>query len=409
MIITKQKLTHDEVRNTIKVTASKCISKYGDILFDYMNSIFLAKLGNGSFFLSLYQSSEVITSVIFNFLGGIVSDFKNRKDTIFYCDIFSGISCILLGLLMPKGGFLYAILLINVILAITSSLRNPAYKAVFKEIVYEKNIGKVNSILETGSEIIKISGPAISVPIANFFGNRVGLILDGLSFILSGVLIKNLSILTEREVNIKRGTTFQQIKEGFKYLGNNKAVLFIVIFSSLINFVLAGYNLILPFSTYAFSGSGHKSTYAIFLTADSIGGLVGAAVSGLGPKKTTISRLLVLMIFCGCSLIPLNFLFEISNSILLSSTAILLFEFFLAIFNIRFMTFVQEKTDSNYAGRVFSIIFSVAILFVPVGTFFFQAILSIKNANNYILIGTLLTVISIVALLINFFTNRWSR
>lgn len=34
------KLSHTEKINTVKVTSSNVISKFGDILFDYVNSVF---------------------------------------------------------------------------------------------------------------------------------------------------------------------------------------------------------------------------------------------------------------------------------------------------------------------------------------------------------------------------------
>ncbi|CCI84364.1 hypothetical protein FC52_GL001306 [Lactobacillus pasteurii DSM 23907 = CRBIP 24.76] len=65
------------------------------------------------------------------------------------------------------------------------------------------------------------------------------------------------------------------------------------------------------------------------------------------------------------------------------------------------MTFVQTNTDLNYIGRVFGIIFSVAILFMPFGTFFFQRIFNLKNPFNYSIIGLVLITVSLVTLLLN--------
>ena len=81
------KLTKTEKLNTVKVTTSNAISKFGDVLFDYVNTVFLSSIPNGGFWLSFYQSSEVLISVFFNFWGGAVSDSGNRKRIIFHCDL----------------------------------------------------------------------------------------------------------------------------------------------------------------------------------------------------------------------------------------------------------------------------------------------------------------------------------
>ncbi|CCI87690.1 Transporter, major facilitator domain protein [Lactobacillus gigeriorum DSM 23908 = CRBIP 24.85] len=187
----KEKLSPVERINAGKVTISNGVSKFGDVLFDYVNSAFLSSIPGGGFWLSLYQGSEVFISVFFNFWGGALSDSSNRKQIIFRCDLISGIICLLLAIFIPQALFIYAIIVINIALAIITSFRSPAYKAVFREIVYKEHINKVNSILEINKEVIQIAGPSAALIIANIFGNRVALILDAISFLSQGYLLEN--------------------------------------------------------------------------------------------------------------------------------------------------------------------------------------------------------------------------
>lgn len=162
------------------------------------------------------------------------------------------------------------------------------------------------------------------------------------------------------------------------------------LFSSIVNFIIAGYNLTLPFSTYAFPHCKFK-TYAIFLTAEAIGGLVGALIS------TFIS---------GLVLVPSSKIFLFSNSAILVSICIAAFNLLLSIYNIQFMTFIQMMTDRNHIGRVFGIIFSIAIIFMPLGTFFFQAILDLKSIYNYLLFGKLLIITASIAIIMSIFISN---
>lgn len=52
---------------------------------------------------------------------------------------------------------------------------------------------------------------------------------------------------------------------------------------------------------------------------------------------------------------------------------------FLTLFNIQFFTIVQKSVDSNYVGRVYSVIFTFAVLFVPIGSLLFGFIFNDKN------------------------------
>lgn len=401
MILLK-KLTSTERLNTIKVTSSNAISKFGDVLFDYINSVFLSNSRNGGLWLALYQSSEVLISVFFNFWGGALSDKSNRRNIIWHCDMIGGFICIALALFVPKSFFIYAILLINIALAILSSFRNPAYKAIFREIVYKEHINKVNSILEIAKQVVQICGPTGAIVISHFLGNKMALIVDGISFIVSGLLIRELTIIMSPDLTTGSKKTLAQIKEGLIYIFYHKEILIIILFSSIVNFIIAGYNLILPFSTYAFPNFQFK-TYAIFLTAEAIGGLIGASVSTFIKKEPSTNKLLVLVFISGVVLIPSSQIYLISHSAILVSICIVIFNLLLSIYNIQFMTFVQVRTDMNYIGRVFGIIFSIAILFMPIGTFFFQKVLNLKNIYNYFVLGVSLIIVTSITLIINLF------
>ncbi len=122
------KLNERELANTVKLVTSNGISKLGDILFDYVNSVWLSKLGNGSFWMAVYQSSETIVSVFVNFIGGILSDTKQRKSIIWICDIIAGLLCIALAVFVPSIWLLYAIIAVNIALSVLSSIRDPAIR-----------------------------------------------------------------------------------------------------------------------------------------------------------------------------------------------------------------------------------------------------------------------------------------
>ncbi|MCT7678587.1 MAG: hypothetical protein N4Q26_00165 [Lactobacillus iners] len=102
----------------------------------------------------------------------------------------------------------------------------------------------------------------------------------------------------------------------------------------------------------------------------------------------------------GLVLVPSSKIFLFSNSAILVSICIAAFNLLLSIYNIQFMTFIQMMTDRNHIGRVFGIIF------MPLGTFFFQAILDLKSIYNYLLFGKLLIITASIAIVINIFISN---
>lgn len=90
---------------------------------------------------------------------------------------------------------------------------------------------------------------------------------------------------------------------------------------------------------------------------------------------------------------PIYYMFR--NVIILAFTPAL-FSLFLSIFNIQFFSIVQRDVDNEFLGRVFGIIFTVAILFMPLGTVFFSVVLNPNNTFNFFIIGVSIMILSLI-------------
>lgn len=392
-------MENKKTKNISYLVMSKGISKIGDIMFDFANNTFLAGLNPTSLSLvAIYQSLEKVIGVLFNLFGGVIADSFKRKKIIIGTNFLSGIACIVLSLISKEQWLVYAIVITNVILAFMSAFSGPSYKAFTKEVVKEDSISKLNSLLETTSTVIKVTIPMVAIFLYNILGVRGVLLLDGLSFLMAALLILFVTPVNE-EVDTKEEMTisgvFNDLKVGFKYVYSHKPIFIIIILSALVNFVLAAYNLLLPYSSQMFEGISDR-LYGSFLTAQAIGGFLGSILSSFVNRSLSSRRLLLLSACSGLMLMltaPLYFIFH-NLIILIFSPA--LFSLFLSIFNIQFFSIVQRDVDNEFLGRVFGIIFSVAILFMPLGTVFFSVVLNPNNTFNIFIIGVSITVLSLI-------------
>ena len=392
-------MENKKTKNISYLVMSKGVSKIGDIMFDFANNTFLAGLNPTSLSLvAIYQSLEKVIGVLFNLFGGVIADSFKRKKIIIGTNFLSGIACIVLSLISKEQWLVYAIVITNVILAFMSAFSGPSYKAFTKEVVKEDSISKLNSLLETTSTVIKVTIPMVAIFLYNILGVRGVLLLDGLSFLMAALLILFVTPVNE-EVDTKEEMTingvFNDLKVGFNYVYSHKPIFIIIILSALVNFVLAAYNLLLPYSSQMFEGISDR-LYGSFLTAQAIGGFLGSILSGFVNRSLSSRRLLLFSACSGLMLMltaPLYFIFH-NLIILIFSPA--LFSLFLSIFNIQFFSIVQRDVDNEFLGRVFGIIFSVAILFMPLGTVFFSVVLNPNNTFNIFIIGVSITVLSLI-------------
>ena len=387
-----------EKKNSAYLIGSRAISRIGDIMFDFANNTFLAGVSPNSLSLvAIYQSLENIISVVFNLFGGVIADRFRRKKILISTNFFSGLLCISLSFIGSQKWMIYAVVVTNMILALFSAFSAPAYKAFTKEIVNTKNITKLNSYLELSSTIIKLTIPLVAVFLYKWIGVQGVLLLDGVTFILSSLLLLlviPIDAKLESKEDISFKLIFKDLFSGIKYLLKNKEILLIIILSSIVNFFLAAYNLLLPYSSEMFPNLS-DSLYAIFLVFEAVGGLIGASLSGYWNKELSIKKLLLFLGLSGITLAFAPVIYLIFHNPFILATVQGAFSYFLSIFNIQFFSLVQREVDNQYIGRIFGIIFTIAILFMPIGSGVFSILLKTTEILNFFIVGISILFVSI--------------
>lgn len=267
-----KKKTNIEKANIINLLISGQTNSFGTQIFDYANQLVISGLSNNTnLYMGLYQGGEAIAGLLFNLVGGVFADKKNRKKLLIYTDILSGIVTLIV-YLNYSSKKAWNLIVVNIILAILYSFNSPAYKAIIKDLLSKKNIYKYNSYSKSVSEVINVLSPILGMIIINGFGFKIGMLINSLSFFVSALIECRLTlIVNDRAIDLKkRDNLIGSFIEGSQYIWNNKKLLIIIISSSLINFFLAGYNFTLPFINKI---SNSKNLYAYVLVASSVGNI----------------------------------------------------------------------------------------------------------------------------------------
>lgn len=390
-----------ERKNTGLLVTSSTISKIGDTLFDYVNNSFLASMNVKSMVLvGVYQALENVIVALFNLFGGVIADRFRRKKIIILSDFLSGLICLCLSLISKQTWLIYAVILTNALLALLSAFSTPAYNAFTKEIVEKEQITLVNSYLQTVATLVKIIVPMLALGIYHVIGINGALILDGMSFLLSALIVAFVQpILEETSKNddFSVKVIFDDLVSGFKYVICNRQIYLLIALSAGVNFFMAGYSLLLPYGNQMFP----KITgdiYATFLTAEAIGGVIGAVVSGKMRRKLSTGQLMAMLFVFGGFVALAPVLYFVKAELFLMVLSPVGSGIFMTLFNIHSFSLVQREVASEYLGRVLGIVFTVAILFMPLGTALFTIIFSPSNPENLLYLGISVMILSLIFL-----------
>lgn len=372
-------------KQAVQLIARGAINKIGNMLYDYGNSIWLASLGViGQTVLGIYQLSDLITAILFNPFGGVITDRFSKRKVLMTTDLICSLLCLGISFITHKQLMIGALIFANVVQAIAFSFSRPANKSYITEIVNKEEIVAYNSHLEVVLQLISVSAPVLSFLVMNYANLRITLLLDALSFFLAFILVY---FLPNKEPEMKSTgrltvrAILEDMREGVLYIRQQKEIFFLLVVASSVNFFFAAFNYLLPFTNQLFQ---QKGAYATILTMGAIGSIIGALLAS--KIKDTMENLLTTLCLTGLGVVVIGSSAIFPVPAYLAYGGNFLCELFMTVFNIHFFSQVQTKVDNQYLGRVFSAIFTLAILFMPLATAIMTLIPSV-HLFSFIVIG----------------------
>ena len=381
-------------RHAVQLISRGAITKIGNMLYDYGNSVWLASMGTiGKTVLGIYQISELVTGILVNPFGGVISDRFSRRKILMTTDLVCGLLCLAISFIRNDRWMIAALIFANIVQAIAFGFSRPANKAIITEVVEKEEIVTYNAHLELVLQVVSVSSPVFSFLVLQFASLHATLLLDAMTFFIAFVLVAFLP-KEEAKVQEKKQFTvkdiFSDIKEGLDYIWHQKDIFFLLLVASGVNFFFAAFEFLLPFSNRLY---GVKGAYATILTLGAIGSILGALVAN--KIASSMKTLLFLLILAGVGV----FMMGLPLPPYLSISGNLVCEFFVTIFDIHVFSQVQTKVEDDYLGRVLSTIYTLAVLFMPIAKGLMTWLPSVQ-VESFLLIGAGVILFSLLAQLV---------
>ena len=381
-------------RHAVQLISRGAITKIGNMLYDYGNSVWLASMGTiGKTVLGIYQISELVTGILVNPFGGVISDRFSRRKILMTTDLVCGLLCLAISFIRNDRWMIAALIVANIVQAIAFGFSRPANKAIITEVVEKEEIVTYNAHLELVLQVVSVSSPVFSFLVLQFASLHAALLLDALTFFIAFVLVAFLPKEVAKVQEKKQFTgkdIFSDIKEGLDYIWHQKDIFFLLLVASGVNFFFAAFEFLLPFSNRLY---GVKGAYATILTLGAIGSILGALVAN--KIASSMKNLLFLLIMAGVGV----FMMGLPLSPYLTFSGNLVCEFFVTIFDIHVFTQVQTKVEDDYLGRVLSTIYTLAVLFMPIAKGLMTWLPSVRM-ESFLFIGAGVILFSLLAQLV---------
>ena len=169
-------------RHAVQLITRGAINRMGNMLYDYGNSVWLASMGTiGKTVLGIYQISELVTSILVNPFGGVISDRFSRRKILMTTDLVCGLLCLGISFIRNDRWMIAALIVANIVQAIAFAFSRTANKAIITEVVEKDEIVTYNAHLELVLQVVGVSSPVFSFLVLQFASLHATLLLDALT------------------------------------------------------------------------------------------------------------------------------------------------------------------------------------------------------------------------------------
>ncbi|NBI30070.1 MFS transporter [Chengkuizengella marina] len=391
-----------DTRNIVLISISRLISELGSVALRFALSLYILDITGSPLMFGFVFGFTYIPGVLVNLFAGVLIDRSNKKKILIATDLLSGITTILFLVLFLFQPANIALLICYVIILYSfQAVFLLAMNASIPELVSKNRVMAVNSNIQSISTLLSIVGLFVGAFAYGAFGIEMVFLIDGISFILSGIINVFFVFRKKSEEFLQNSTYWESMKEVYQYIKDRNELKYLLGIFLVINFMFIPIvTLVMP---YIMREIYEMSEFYIALIEGALGfGLiVGAllvAIKKIGQfvinKIFILFQLLafmtVLWIFPEIPYISI----ESSLVILLGYMIILTFMgMFNAMANIPMVSYVQIYIPEKMRASFFGIVTTVATMSVPVGLWIYGAVLEMVS-------WTYLTTISGVTLII---------
>lgn len=302
---------------------------------------------NNPQYVSLISVVETAPIFIFAFIGGTFADRWRPKLTMVWCDFISAITVFIVLLAVLSGSW-YALLVGTFISASLSQFSQPSAMKLYKKNVPAEGLQSVMAMSQSLVAIFMVLGPAVGTFIYLKYGIEASLILTGVMFLGSSLVLTSLPKDDREEVSAGSSSFLKELTAGLRYVQTNRALRTLSLTFGVTG-LAAG--LIQPLAIFiAIEKLGlSKQSLQWFMMANGAAMLIGgAAIMGVAKKvKPQILLAIGLLVSAICTI-------GVGASTLISLTLILqiISGLFYPCIQVGIQTLIMRNTEGPFMGRV---------------------------------------------------------
>ena len=397
-------------KDFLLVVIGQIISILGSAMLRFALNLYVLDITGRADIFAIVIAVSTIPGIIFSPIGGAVADRFNRRNLMVIFDFSSSAVVLILILLMSASAIpISIIVVILTILAVISFMYHPAVQASVPTLVSEEQLAGANGIVNGVGSLAGLLGPVLGGILYGIIGLKTLVIMSCIAFSLSAIMEMFIKIPFTKRISGKHivSTIFDDIKDGFTYIGKSNPVLLKIIFlASLINMILTPLFIIgLPYVLRVVMKSSDMM-YGVGLGILELSAITGALSTGILAKRLKISNVYISFLIISILLLPmalsvtsffLGFGYWIPFILFFSITFIVVF--LMTAVSVFIVTDVQKITPNEMLGKIMAIMMAASHVAAPLGQILYGYLFQALHNTVYVPVLTASVFTAVIALI----------
>lgn len=331
------------------------VSRVGDFAYEIIIAWWVLRETGSAAVMSSVLIVSFLPVAVFTVIGGVLVDRQPRARVMVFADLSRAALVLTMAYLAWTDRFeLWAVYLLGIVIGSIDAFFQPAYFAHVPEIVPEEDLPSANSLSSMSFQLGRVVGPSIGGVLVSLGGVTLGLLINGLSFLVGGLLLLPLLRGARAPEAEEAGPAgwWEDLRAGVDLVWRDPVLRIGTLANTLIAALLVGpFMVALPFLAAERFGDDPRA-YGLLLSVFPVGFLIGSVWAGHQVELRRPGRLflggclsgaLALAVFGTGAPVPVLVAAALANGIALE------------VAGLAWTIVLQKRVDGDKLGRISSL------------------------------------------------------
>jgi len=343
-------------RTFLILWGGQAISVLGDTLFSLALMWWVVQTTGSGIAVSLVVLATSLPQLLLGAFVGVYIDRADRRQMMLVAAFVNGLVTAIMALFYWYDLFLLPIVLaLAVLRSIVTTFDWPAFEASVPVVVGSDELVRANSMIQMGSSVTNIVGPALSGLLIAFAGVGAAIFVNALTFFVAAISLLFINFPSPRSgsalASSQRNSFMQDFAIGIKFVIGHKVLLPLLSYNALLNLALAPISVALPFLVLNIWGGG-PTLLGLVGSFKAVGFLCAALLLSAAPQIIKKTGVVIISSIVALGVFTLVVAYAPHQALLLAGVAGV--GFVLVIANVAAQTIWQREVPDELRGRAFT-------------------------------------------------------